>query len=85
LRLPEPEHDANLREYKPTKGGYLLRPETVESFFILWRTTGDVAWRERGWSIFEALVNETRVEDSGFASIRDVYRIGGPKMDEMPR
>jgi hypothetical protein len=42
-------------------------------------------WRERGWAVFEAVLNETSVEDSGFASIRDVYRVGGPKVDEMPR
>jgi mannosyl-oligosaccharide alpha-1,2-mannosidase len=85
LRLAEPVNDTKLREYNPTKLDYLLRPETVESCFLLWRTTGDVVWRERGWTIFEALLNETSVENSGFASIRDVYRIGGPKKDEMPR
>lgn len=85
LRLAEPVLDASLREYKPAKPGYLLRPETVESFYYLWRITGDVVWRERGWAVFEAVLNETSVEDSGFASIRDVYRVGGPKVDEMPR
>ncbi|KAH9987760.1 glycoside hydrolase [Russula compacta] len=73
------------REYSPTRPGYLLRPETVESFYLLWRTTGDAVWRERGWAVFEALVNATRVEGSGFASIRNVYRVGGSKMDQMPR
>lgn len=84
LRVAEPVLDANQREYQPTKAAYLLRPETVESLYLLWRTTGDVVWRERGWAIFAALLNETRVEDSGFASIRDVYRVGGRKLDEMP-
>jgi mannosyl-oligosaccharide alpha-1,2-mannosidase len=87
LRLAEPVLDAEQREYRPMagKGHYLLRPETVESFFLLWRTTGDVVWRERGWAVFEALLNETFVEDSGFASIVDVYHVGGPKRDDMPR
>ena len=30
----------------------LLRPETVESLFILWRVTKDTKYRERGWLIF---------------------------------
>ena len=30
----------------------LLRPETVESLFVLWRVTGDVKYREWGWQIF---------------------------------
>ena len=85
LRLAEPVLDANKREYQPTKAGYLLRPETVESFYLLWRTTGDVVWRERGWAVFEALLNETRVEDGGFASIANVYLVGGPKRNEMQR
>ncbi len=85
LRLAELVLDPNEREYRPTKANYLLRPETVESFSLLWRTTGDVVWRERGWAVFEALLNETHVEDSGFASIRNVYQVGGQKLDEMPR
>jgi mannosyl-oligosaccharide alpha-1,2-mannosidase len=85
VRLAEPVLDADQREYRPAKADYLLRPETVESFFLLWRTTGDVVWRERGWAVFEALLNETHVEDGGFASIADVYNVGGRKLDEMPR
>ncbi len=30
----------------------LLRPETVESLFVLWRVTGDPQYREWGWHIF---------------------------------
>ncbi|THG95752.1 hypothetical protein EW026_g5958 [Hermanssonia centrifuga] len=37
------------RDYFARKNGYLLRPETVESFYLLWRTTGNSEWRERGW------------------------------------
>ncbi|KAH9987762.1 seven-hairpin glycosidase [Russula compacta] len=88
LRPAEPVNNLvnsrDSREYSPTKPGYLLRPEAVESFYLLWRMTGDAVWRERGWAVFEALVNETRVEDSGFASIKNVYLVGGPKMDQMP-
>jgi mannosyl-oligosaccharide alpha-1,2-mannosidase len=85
VRLAEPVHDLTMREYKPQRRGYLLRPETVESFYLLWRTTGDAVWRERGWTIFETLLNKTRVEDVGFASISDVYNADAPKMDQMPR
>ena len=27
------------------------RPETIESIFYLWRTTGDQIWQERGWAM----------------------------------
>ena len=28
---------------------YIMRPETVESFFYLWRVTGDQRYRDWGW------------------------------------
>ena len=34
---------------------YLLRPETVESFFILNQLTGDPVYREWGWEVFSAI------------------------------
>jgi mannosyl-oligosaccharide alpha-1,2-mannosidase len=85
-RAPEPVvDDPSMREYKTQSRSYLLRPEAVESFYLLWRITGDELWRERGWAVFEALLKEARVEGGGFASLRDVYNIGGRKLDEMPR
>ena len=32
---------------------YLLRPETVESFFVLWRLTHDQKYRDWGWEVVE--------------------------------
>jgi mannosyl-oligosaccharide alpha-1,2-mannosidase len=72
-------------EYLPINTGYFLRPETLESFYLLWRTTGDVVWRERGWEVFESLQRETRVESGGFASLENAHRVHGPKRDEMQR
>ena len=34
---------------------YLLRPEAVESFFILNQLTGDPVYREWGWEVFQAI------------------------------
>ena len=34
---------------------YLLRPEAVESFFVLHHITGDPIYREWGWEIFLAI------------------------------
>ena len=52
---------------------YSLRPETVESFFFLWRLTRDASWRERGWKIFGALQQQCRTA-SGYAALTDVRR-----------
>ena len=50
----------------------LLRPETVESLFVLWRTTGNATYREWGWAIFEAFEKHARVPSGGYASIHSV-------------
>lgn len=40
----------------------LLRPETVESFYLLHKVTGDPIWRERAWTIFRAFELWSRVD-----------------------
>ncbi|KAI0272274.1 glycoside hydrolase [Gloeopeniophorella convolvens] len=72
------------REYGAGAAGYLLRPETVESMYLLWRTTGDAVWRERGWAVFEAVRRAARVPGGGFASVVDVYAADVMQRDEMP-
>jgi len=61
---------------------YILRPETLESLMILYRTTGDEVYRERGWEIFQALEKETRV-DGGYSGLNDVRRVNGTRIDRM--
>ncbi|KAL2865580.1 class I alpha-mannosidase 1A [Aspergillus lucknowensis] len=41
---------------------YLLRPEAIESVFIMYRLTGDSYWREKGWKMFKAIDQATRTE-----------------------
>ncbi|KAI6024438.1 glycoside hydrolase family 47 protein [Pisolithus marmoratus] len=60
-----------------------LSPETVESLYLMWRTTGDDRWRERGWEIFQAIEKYTRTA-YGFTSVRGVDRETPVKLDEMP-
>ncbi|KAA1469131.1 seven-hairpin glycosidase [Dentipellis sp. KUC8613] len=83
LRNTAPEQNAERMEYTARKTSYLLRPETVESFYVLWRTTGDPVWRERGWAVFEAIQRSALVS-AGYASVTDVYNGAGPKKNEMP-
>ncbi|KDR66394.1 hypothetical protein GALMADRAFT_80958 [Galerina marginata CBS 339.88] len=61
---------------------YMLRPETVESIFYMWRITGDVKWRERGYSIFQAIIKQARTE-YGFASVVGVDGASS-QIDDMP-
>ena len=61
---------------------YLLRPEAIESVFVLWRITGDAHWREAGWAMFEAIVAETRTEIA-YTAIDDVTWRPSPRSDKM--
>ncbi|XP_075216551.1 alpha-Mannosidase class I a [Lycorma delicatula] len=51
---------------------YLLRPETVESYFYMWRFTKDEKYREWGWDFIEALEKYCRTPD-GYSGIKNVY------------
>ncbi|KAI0554900.1 glycoside hydrolase family 47 protein [Xylaria curta] len=53
---------------------YLLRPEAIESVFIMYRITGKPVWQELGWEMFNAIVNGTRTGLGTHASVRDVTR-----------
>ena len=52
----------------------LLRPETMESLFVLWRVTHEHEWREAGWRIFSAFVRYCRVDGGGYTGLHDVSR-----------
>jgi mannosyl-oligosaccharide alpha-1,2-mannosidase len=61
---------------------YILRPEAIESVFILWRITGDPWWRETAWDMFEAVANATETEFAN-AAVLDVTVLGSQKEDYM--
>jgi len=61
---------------KPNDAHNLLRPETVESLFILYRITKDAKYREWGWKIFEAFEKHTRVATGGYSSLHSVVNGG---------
>ncbi|KAJ7464483.1 glycoside hydrolase family 47 protein [Mycena latifolia] len=71
------------RDYSVKQTEYLLRPETIESLYIMWRVTGEAKWREMGWRIFEAIERETRTP-IGYASLKTVEVTPGIKQDDMP-
>lgn len=61
----------------------LLRPEAVESFFVLYRITEDPKYRIWGWEIFEAFEKYTKIETGGYTSLDDVTIIPPLKRDKM--
>uniref|UniRef100_A0A1A9WIR4 alpha-1,2-Mannosidase n=1 Tax=Glossina brevipalpis TaxID=37001 RepID=A0A1A9WIR4_9MUSC len=52
---------------------YKLRPETVESYFVLWRLTHNQKYRDWGWDVVLALEKYCRTAH-GYTGIRNVYR-----------
>ncbi|XP_028433183.1 mannosidase, alpha, class 1B, member 1b isoform X1 [Perca flavescens] len=50
----------------------LLRPETVESLFYLYRFTKDQKYREWGWKILQNFNKYTKVSSGGYTSINNV-------------
>ncbi|KAI8592931.1 glycoside hydrolase [Geranomyces variabilis] len=67
----------------PQDAHNLLRPETIESFFVLYRVTGDPIWRERGWEMFQAFEKWCKVEGGGYTSLNDVRVEPPPQRDKM--
>ena len=51
--------------------GYRLRPEAIESIFLLYRITGDESLRDDAWRMFQAIEKQTRAE-FGYSTIDDV-------------
>ncbi|KAG6814916.1 hypothetical protein H0H93_011658 [Arthromyces matolae] len=85
LKEDGPKLNATERDY--TQGfssSYLLRPETVESLYVLWKTTGDEKWRERGYEIFSSIEKYAKTE-YGYASINYVDSEQAGPIDDMPR
>ncbi|VDO99227.1 unnamed protein product [Soboliphyme baturini] len=59
---------------------YILRPETVESFFYLWRLTNILNYREWAWDVVLALEKYCKAE-AGYSGINDVYNSNPIKND----
>ncbi|KAK2609622.1 hypothetical protein N8I77_003116 [Diaporthe amygdali] len=56
---------------------YILRPEAIESLFVLWRVTGRAEFQEAAWEMFRAVGNGTETEYAN-AAVMDVTRAEYP-------
>lgn len=50
-------------------GHNLLRPETVESLFVLYHLTKKTIYREWGWRIFQAFEKYCKIPSGGYSSL----------------
>lgn len=61
---------------------YNLRPEAIESVFVLYRVTGDKTLQDRAWRMFRAIENATKT-DIAYASLIDVTAEKPQRLDSM--
>ncbi|OKL59380.1 hypothetical protein UA08_05251 [Talaromyces atroroseus] len=61
---------------------YILRPEAIESVFILYRITGDPVLLEKAWNMFNNIIQHT-VTDIAHAGINDCTVDKPSKQDRM--
>lgn len=74
-KFPPGFYDIQDRSYK-------LRPEAIESVFIMYRLTGDPTLLEAAWKMFAIIENHTRTR-YGHAGLKDVMNPDAPKDDKM--
>jgi len=59
---------------------YLMRPEAVESWFILYRITKDTIYRDWAWQFFQAFNNHTKSK-FGYCGLKDATNANSVKDD----
>ncbi|CAM1504587.1 Fc.00g021780.m01.CDS01 [Cosmosporella sp. VM-42] len=68
--------------FQPKDKHYFLRPEAIESIFILYRVTGKQEFRDIAWDMWLAIQNATETDDA-FATVEDVTKAKSQKSDSM--
>lgn len=72
---------AEARALKSSEKYYILRPEVIESYFIMYRITKDPKYREWGWEAVQALEKYCRVP-GGYTGLKNVYS-EDPQQDDV--
>ncbi|KAF2252536.1 glycoside hydrolase family 47 protein [Trematosphaeria pertusa] len=61
---------------------YILRPEAIESVFIMYRITGEQSWQAAAWDMWTAIQSATDT-DIGNSALLDVSAEKPPRQDSM--
>ncbi|KIY68040.1 glycoside hydrolase family 47 protein [Cylindrobasidium torrendii FP15055 ss-10] len=81
----KPQLDASKRGYRIKRGDYILRPEALETWYIMWKLGDGDHWKERAWATFMAMENVAKTK-YGYACVTNVDKL--PKdvtlKDELP-
>ncbi len=71
-RLPPIDQSITGKDFRPFKSINLLRPETIESLYILYKITEKQQYRDMGWQLFQAFEKYTKVPTGGYSIIYGV-------------
>lgn len=63
-------------------GRYILRPEAIESVFILYRITGDKGLQDVAWKMFQSIEKATQTSIAN-AAVSDVRKVPPAPQDRM--
>lgn len=58
---------------------YIGRPETIESVFYMYRTTGDRKWQDKGWRMFVSWV-ENSIAPAGYVAFLSFVSFASSRM-----
>ncbi|KAG7347013.1 glycosyl hydrolase family 47 protein [Nitzschia inconspicua] len=72
------------KTFVPIDSSYYLRPEFVESLFVLYRFTKDETLQDAGWEVFESLESHCKIPGGGYAGLKDVNNPSAGYVDDMP-
>ena len=70
------------RAMKANERYYILRPETIESYFVMWRLTHDQKYRDWGWEavqVRQMKLNWIKIDQIGSNCIKS-DQIGSPQI-----
>ncbi|CAL5873574.1 uncharacterized protein PFLUO_LOCUS7854 [Penicillium psychrofluorescens] len=90
-RVPDFDTDSFIKQHHLPKGfisipdpHYNLRPEVIESMFLMYRITGRADLLDTAWDMFESIQNSTQTQNAN-AALADVTAQDGipPQVDSM--
>jgi len=75
--------DRSSSRFSTCDDAYRLRPETIESIYVLYRFTGLQKYRDYAWTIYQNIMKYCKIASGGFASVENTNRTPPRHIDLM--
>lgn len=79
--LQQGDHALNRGWMNARDPRYILRPEAIESIFLLYRMTGKEDLRDLAWDMFQGIIRSTKTK-LAYSAIRDVTATKTPEKED---